>query len=123
MLSSVTGEAVEKLIAIMRGKDVREARLAAEALLDRHLGKPRASVDVTATRLTAMPEGFVGGVASVLERALAEAEASEKAEADGVAGNLTSAGSEGASASENADHPQAYRALPARLPPGEGGSP
>lgn len=41
-------EAIEKLVALMRGEDNRIAQAAAQALLDRGYGKPSQSVDLVA---------------------------------------------------------------------------
>jgi hypothetical protein len=41
-------EAIEKLVALMRGDDARVSQAAAQALLDRGFGKPAQSIDVDA---------------------------------------------------------------------------
>lgn len=40
-------EAIEKLVALMRGEDLRVAKAAADSLLDRGFGKPSQSVELT----------------------------------------------------------------------------
>lgn len=71
-----TLEAAERLVAIMRGKDPQQARLAAEALLDRRLGKPAQAIDLTARRLD--PDAIAGQpdqARAKLEALIADAEA------------------------------------------------
>ena len=41
-------EAIEKLVALLRGEDARVAKAAADSLLDRAYGKPTQAVDLTA---------------------------------------------------------------------------
>jgi len=40
-------EAIEKLVALMRGDDARLAKAAADSLLDRGIGKPSQSVELS----------------------------------------------------------------------------
>jgi hypothetical protein len=66
-------EAIEKLVAIMRGKNVKEARLAAEAILDRGLGKAAVAVNLTATAAP-LDTRFRGAARAMLEAAVEAAE-------------------------------------------------
>ncbi len=70
-----TLEAAKRLVEIMRGKDPQQARLAAEALLDRHLGRPTQQVDLNARRLDPDAVGGAPDQARArLEALIAEAE-------------------------------------------------
>lgn len=127
LLSSVTGEAVERLVSIMRSKDPQQARLAAEALLDRSLGRPQQSVDLTARKALPGPEAFealAAGAVSVLEQALKEADEADAAKAAQLSGitedgepesNLESGSLDDASPTENDTGDEPQRALSARF--------
>lgn len=74
-------EAIEALARISAGRGLAAVR-AAEAILDRALGRPQQSMHVTAARAGQLPEEFVGAAAGILERALAEAERTDADPAD-----------------------------------------
>lgn len=103
--------AIDALARIAQGRGLAAVR-AAEALLDRALGKPTASLNVTATRMTTMPAEFVGAAASALQAAL-DAEDSERMGDPPSAPNLESGSPLTLSPSENA-----APALPGRVPSG-----